>query len=175
MIHINIFMTNITSSDDLDALTKELLDTQYLTNDVVLPSTIKSPPEPVDVPELTDDNVNDYILKKSAEILENAMIVSNELKDSILSSNTVDPDTLNAYSGVLKTLNLTISNLNKINIQNKKDNTSRQLKTIKGPQTINNVLITGSRDEIIKKYIENKQEPIPLPPALSEDESFEVN
>jgi hypothetical protein len=162
--------TAINSSDDLDDLTKELLNTQYLTSDVVISTPpVTNTPKEVVIPDINDDNLNDYILVKTATILENTMEIANILKDSILGSNTANPETLDSYSNVIKALNTTLDNLNKINIQNKKDTTIKHVKSLKPTNTINNILVTGSRDELMKKFIDNKNNaPIQAVPLLEE-------
>lgn len=149
-------MKTICSSDDLDDLTRELLDTQYLTNDVVMNTPEPNKPKEVIIPDVNDDNLNDYVLLKTAAILENTMVVANTLRDSILGSHTSDPETIDSYSNVVKVLNMTLDNLNKINIQNKKDNTIKHVKSLKPNTVTNNILVTGSRDELIRKFIDNK-------------------
>ena len=78
-----------------------------------------------------------------------------------------EPDELQAYSGLLMSVVKAADTLNKINLQNKKDKTSKELKQMdidkkqlspaKGGNT--NILV-ATREEIIERFLDNNKKAI---------------
>ena len=111
--------------------------------------------------EVNDENINDYILRKASELIDTGMFTVEAMKNSITSA--YEPEEIESYATLIKSVNDTIETLNKINIQNKKAKTSKEIKQMGidaqaalGPaqhNTNNNILI-ATREEIMKNLIE---------------------
>jgi hypothetical protein len=110
-----------------------------------------------ETPLLTDDNINDYIYKKSTELVESSLQAIQTIRDTVIQG--INPEEINALSTLIGATNKALDTLNKINLQNKKDKTSEKLKTLelaarkemmsKRIPSQTNVLI-ATREEIMK-------------------------
>jgi hypothetical protein len=90
-----------------------------------VPATPKIP-EKVEAPELTDENVSDYVYKKSSELVESTLGAVQSLKDSILVGS--DPKEIAALSQLINSATKALDQLNKINIQNKQSKNNLEVK-----------------------------------------------
>jgi hypothetical protein len=137
--------------------------------------TVSNPVKRNEIQNLNDENVSDYVYKKTAEIIEVGLESISNLKDIITSGQ--DPKEITALASLISATTKAIDNLNKINLQSKQHknnlevakiegNTAKQLGI--GSQT-NNIVI-ATRDEILK--IQDK-EPKRQKIELIEDNSQE--
>jgi hypothetical protein len=137
-------------SDDLDDLLKELKNTK---KDENIPAPVQKNKDIV-----KDDNVNDYVLKKASELIETGMFTVEAMKNSI--SSAYESDEIEAYATLIKSVNDSIDTLNKINLQNKKIKSSKEIKQMDidarqqlGPAQHNTNVLIATRDEIMKNII----------------------
>lgn len=120
---------------------------------------------------LTDQNVNEYVYKKSSELVESTLSAVNSLKDTVLTGN--DPKEIAALSQLINSATKALDQLNKINLQNKQNINSLQMKKMEiesnshlskmNPQT-NNIVI-ATRDEIMERIFDkssNKREKLQI-------------
>lgn len=98
----------------------------------------------LETPALTDDNINDYIYKKSTELVESSLQAIQTIRDTVIQG--INPDEINALSTLIGATNKALDTLNKINLQNKKDKTSEKLKTLE----------LAARKEMMSKRIPNQ-------------------
>jgi hypothetical protein len=108
--------------------------------------------------KVTDENVSDYVYKKSSELVESTLGAVQSLKDNVLTGS--DPKEIAALSQLINAATKALDQLNKINLQNKqaindveikKMEIESNSKALKSTQT--NVLI-ATRDEIMSQLFD---------------------
>jgi len=123
--------------------------------------SISPPTRRNEIQNLNDENVSDYVYKKTAEIIEVGLESISNLKDIITSGQ--DPKEITALASLISATTKAIDNLNKINLQSKQHKNNLEVAKIEGnaakqlgigSQT-NNIVI-ATRDEILK--IQNKEQ-----------------
>lgn len=162
-------------SDDLNTLLDELSSFQIPKKTPQLVTTIENN-------EVTDDNINEFILKKAGKLINTGLGAVDELKDFIVQGQ--NPDEIAALSELISSTTKAIEALNRINLQNKKAKTDRELKQmeIEGRKSVagmlpgNNItnntnVLIASREEIIQKLLDTEKEAEPL--QLIENEIIE--
>ena len=111
------------------------------------------------VENITDENVGDYVYKKSAELVESTLGAVQSLKDNVLTGS--DPREIAALSQLINSATKALDQLNKINLQHKQDNTNKELKKMeieansklpKLPQQTN--VLIATRDEILSQLFD---------------------
>lgn len=120
-----------------------------------VPSTPRVP-ETVEVEKLNDQNVGDYVYKKSAELVESTLGAVQSLKDNVLTGS--DPREIAALSQLINAATKALDQLNKINLQNKQNKSNEEIKKLeiaanskqKQLPSTTNVLI-ATRDEIMNQ------------------------
>ena len=124
-----------------------------------------------DTSKLTDENVNEYVYKKSGELVESTLGAIQSFRDNILAGS--DAKEIAALSQLINSASKALDQLNKINLQNKQTKSNLEIKKLElesnshlsklVPQT-NNIVI-ATRDEIMQKMFEkpvNKKEKIQI-------------
>jgi hypothetical protein len=109
--------------------------------------------------KVTDENVGEYVYKKSAELVESTLGAVQSLKDSVLTGS--DPKEIAALSQLINSATKALDQLNKINIQNKVSKSNVEIKKMEIEANINrpmlpnttNVLI-ATRDEVMKQLFD---------------------
>jgi hypothetical protein len=142
---------------------------QELKNDEVqtFNNSVKQIPEEKN---LNDENVGDYVYKKSAELVESTLGAVESLRDTVLTGS--DPKEIAALSQLINSATKALDQLNKINIQNKVNKSNKEIKQMEIDSNINrpmlpnttNVVI-ATRDEIMKQLFDKspkKSNPIEL-------------
>lgn len=108
---------------------------------------------------VTDENVGDYVYKKSAELVESTLGAVQSLKDNVLTGS--DPREIAALSQLINSATKALDQLNKINLQNKQDKTTKEVKKMeieansklpKLPQQTN--VLIATRDEILSQLFD---------------------
>ena len=142
---------------DIDTLLDELSSFQFPQ------PTARSVPrgEPTTI---TEDNINDYILQKTGTLIDAGLGAVSDLKDFVVQGQ--NPDEIAALSELISSTTKAIEALNKINLQNKKAKTDKELKAIdiEGRKAIagslpgnnitnNTVNLVASREEIFKQLL----------------------
>ncbi len=139
------------SSNEIDAIIDQLR------GDAV-PSQPK-PAEKTEVENLNDDNVSDYVYKKTAEVIEVGLEAVNNLKDMVTAGQ--DPKEIAALAQMIGAVTKAIDNLNKINLQTKQHKNNLEVAKVEasgtkalpiGNQT-NNIMI-ATRDEVMNKLFD---------------------
>ena len=95
------------NSNEIDSIIDQLK------NDSVQNST--NPKKKTQPTGLTDDNVNDYVYNKTAEVIESGLDAINNLKDSVMTGQ--DPKEISALAQLIGATTKAIDGLNKINLQ----------------------------------------------------------
>ena len=148
---------------DLDTLLDELSSFSF-----PQPTTAKSVPKGTPT-QITEDNINDYILQKTGNLIDAGLGAVSDLKDFIVQGQ--NPDEIAALSELISSTTKAIEALNKINLQNKKAKTDKELKAIdiEGKKAVagmlpgnnvtnNTVNLVASREEIFKQLLDNIQD-----------------
>ena len=153
---------------DIDTLLDELSSFSF-------PQTTTAKSVPRGTPtNVTEDNINDYILQKTGNLIDAGLGAVSDLKDFVVQGQ--NPDEIAALSELISSTTKAIEALNRINLQNKKAKTDKELKTmdIEGKKAIasslpgnnitnNTVNLVASREEIFKQLLND-----------TKDESIEV-
>ena len=151
---------SIVMSDNLDTLLSELSSFE-------LP--VSTPKPVITEIEVTDYNINEYILKRTTQLIDTSITAVDDIKDYIIQGQ--NPDEIAALSELINAATKSIEALNRINLLNKKGKIDKELKEmdLKGKKevagmlpsnnTVNNNLIVASREEIFKQLL-NEPEPI---------------
>lgn len=108
---------------------------------------------------ITDENVNEYVYKKSSELIDSTLNAIDYLKDTIVTGS--DPKEIAALSQLINSASKALDQLNKINIQNKTNKNNMEMKKMEIESNANrpvlpnttNVLI-ATRDEIMKQMFD---------------------
>lgn len=151
---------------DIDTLLNELSSFSFPQQ-----STAKSVPRGTPT-NITEDNINDYVLQKTGNLIDAGLGAVNDLKDFVVQGQ--NPDEIAALSELISSTTKAIEALNRINLQNKKAKTDKELKTmdIEGKKAIagslpganitnNTNVLVASREEIFKQLLSDiKEEPI---------------
>ena len=140
-------------SDELDSIIQELKADEITPTFLVKPK----PFEPVE--KLTDENVGEYVYKKSSELVDSTLSAIQSLKDTVLTGS--DPKEIAALSSLINAATKALDQLNKINLQNKQTKSNEEMKKLeiaansKKPVLPNttNVLI-ATRDEIMNQLFD---------------------
>jgi hypothetical protein len=150
------------SSNEIDAIVDQLRGDAT--------STQPKPTVKTDIDNLTDDNVSEYVYKKTAEVIEVGLEAVNNLKDMVTAAQ--DPKEMAAFAQMLGAVTKAIDNLNKINLQTKQHKNNLEVARVEasgqkalpiGTQT-NNIMI-ATRDEVMNRLFDrpiNKKEKIEL-------------
>lgn len=153
------------SNNEIDAIVEQLKADSISSS--ILTTTDNTA---VPIPDVNDDNINEYVIKKTTENIEASLDAVNSLKDIIITGQ--NPMEIGALASLINATTKAIDSLNKLNMQNKNIKNSIQLKemevsavkSIKPPTT--NVLI-ATRDEIMSKiYDKPKRERVELLPDI---------
>jgi hypothetical protein len=147
--------------DDLSDLVSELKNTKSLTSVMSPPQApVKTEPE-----KINEDNIDDFIYRKSSELIQQGVDTIDAVKDTVLSG--ADADTIDAYSKLMNSVASSIEILNKINLQKRKETAAKELKQMdidtskrlmdkyEGGQHIGqqtNILV-ASREEVMKALV----------------------
>ena len=144
------------NNNDIDSIIEELK------NDSV-PASKEITPRIDELKEkVNDDSVNDFVYKKTAELVEASLGAVQTIRDSVLTG--VDPKEISALSQLINATSKALDTLNQINLQNKKDKNSVEVKKLelaakdsiisKIPQTTN--VLIATRDEIMSQMFDTK-------------------
>ena len=141
-------------SDNLDTLLNELSSFEMPTNKQVVPSNTM---------EVTDDNINEYIVKRTSSLIDTGINAIEDIKDYIIQGQ--NPDEIAALSELINATTKSIDDLNRINLLNKKGKIDKELKEmdlkgkkevagmLPGNNVVNNNLIVASREEIFRQLL----------------------
>jgi len=137
---------NTKKDDSFDDLINELKN-----------STNIPQPKPKEEIDLKEDDLSNFIIKNSANIIQNGIETIEQLKDSI--TQTTDADTICAFSDLIKASANALEVINKIHMQNKKIKAQKEITQMEidaklriGPsQNINNnILVTATRERLFE-------------------------
>lgn len=116
---------------------------------------------PVSTVPPTEEELGDYVIKKTTALVEQNMAAFRDIKDIAIATN--DADTISALADVAKSISGSLELLNKIHLQNKKAKTAKEIATINAeakrkqietsPSTTN-ILAIGTREDVLKMLAE---------------------
>lgn len=122
-----------------------------------VPKSIQSTPPSNNLPNLTDDNVNQYVYHKTASVIESGLDAINNLKDLVATGQ--DPKEISALAQLIGATTKAIDSLNKINLQIKdhKNNIEVAKLEAEGYKALHNNttnVLVATRDEIMEKLFD---------------------
>jgi hypothetical protein len=147
-------------NEDLDTLLEELSSFDY--------STVK-PNKRHEETEIDENNINEYILKKTGNLIDAGLGAVEDLKEYIVQGQ--NPDEIAALSELISSTTKAIEALNRINLHNKKAKDTKELKKmdIDGKKeiaslttsdvTINNNVVVASREEMLQRLFATVDQP----------------
>ena len=150
------------SDNTISSLIDQLKDSTLLSNQIQ---------GAVDVPVVTQENLEQFIIKTSSELITQSMSIMREMRDYAIASN--DPEQISAIAELVKASTGAIESLNKIAIQNKKTKAAIMLKTMDShaKKEISNTQVllgvVGTREEIFKRILDEARviDAVILPPS----------
>lgn len=112
-----------------------------------------------EVEKINDDNVSDYVYKKSAELVESTLGAIQSLKDNVTSGS--DSREIAALSQLIGAATKALDQLNKINLQNKQSKNNIEIKKMEIEANENrpilppttNVMI-ATRDQVLAQIFD---------------------
>jgi hypothetical protein len=139
------------NNSEVDAIIQELKADEVAKKNTSIPQINNN--------EINDENVGEYVYKKSAELVESTLGAVQNLKDTVLTGS--DPKEIAALSQLINSATKALDQLNKINIQNKVNKSNKEIKQMEIESNANrpvlpnttNVLI-ATRDEIMKQMFD---------------------
>lgn len=156
------------SNNEINAIVEQLKADSITSDKSITVSNNEVP-----LPDVNDENINEYVIRKTTENIEASLDAVNSLKDIVITGQ--NPMEISALASLINATTKAIDSLNKLNIQNKNIKNSIQLKemevsaakSIKPPTT--NVLI-ATREEIMSKiYDKPKREKVELITDVEEE------
>jgi hypothetical protein len=123
---------------------------------------------------VTDDNVNEFVLKYGSKLVKDGMDAINKVKPKITSGQ--DADEIKALSEMMRAMNSTLSTLTNIALQNKKEKSATANKQIdhqhkkelpNAPQT---TIIVGTREDIFRQLAEAEKQATEVEVVKEDDE-----
>ena len=144
-----------TKQDDIDTLLDELKSTKKLSG------FIPVVPKATDQPEISEENLSDFVIKRFTLIVQQGVDTLEAIKNNVKSSG--NPEEIEAYSKLVTAVATTIDGLNKINLQNKKTKAAKEIKqmdidhqkgVIEGRANVTNNILVAPREEIMKRLFE---------------------
>ena len=144
------------AENELDDILEELKNDKTL-------STLREPPSAEKL-SISDDNVNDYIMQKIGGLIETGIETVNAIRGTI--SSGFEAEELSAFSSLIASITNAAEVINKINIQNKKAKSSKEIKQLEleskkqlggmSKRGDTNILI-ATREEIVNQFLENNK------------------
>jgi hypothetical protein len=150
------------SSNDIDNIIDQLR------GDAVPSSTPKAP-QKTEIQNLNDENVSDYVYKKTAEVIEVGLESISNLKDTITAGQ--DPKEIAALASLISATTKAIDNLNKINLQAKQHKNNLEVAKVEANSSklplgianqTNNIMIATREDMLKIQDKEPKKQKIEL-------------
>lgn len=144
------------ADNELDDILEELKNDKTL-------STLREPPSAQKL-NISDDNVNDYIMQKIGGLIESGIETVNAIRGTI--SSGFEAEELSAFSSLIASITNAAEVINKINIQNKKAKSSKEIKQLEleskkqlggmSKHGDTNILI-ATREEIVNQFLEKNK------------------
>jgi len=131
---------------------------------------------------LTYDNLGDFILQQSQQLVLESIEAVKELKITVL--NTIDPDAMSGLANVIKATTGALDTLNNLNLEAHKAKNAKELKTLdiegrkqissskKPNQTVN---IMANREDMMKMMEEVERKSKELPAIDAEFQEINKN
>jgi hypothetical protein len=128
-----------------------------------------------DDPKVTKENLEEFVIKKSAALVEKALDIVDEIKDRATASD--DAEEVRALADMLKATSSAVDALNKVHIASERNQTAKEInqKNIdarQGMNTQNNqTKLLLSREEVMKQLFgsvkeENEKKNANKPPTI---------
>jgi hypothetical protein len=146
------------TEDNIDDLLNELKDTKKM-------GTIANirPPLPTEQPAVTDENLNEFVLQKMSLVISQGVATLEEIKNGVRQS--ADPEEIDAYSKLINAVASTADTLNKVNLQNKKAATAKEIKQMeikgKSPEGLpssSTTIVIATREEIMERILKEAED-----------------
>jgi hypothetical protein len=112
---------------------------------------------------LNDENVNEFVYNKTAEVIQSGLEAISTLKDSVLTGQ--DPKEISALAQLIGATTKAIDGLNKINLQIKQHKNNIEVAKLesdginKFQNNTTNVVAIATREDIMKKLFDKPQKP----------------
>jgi hypothetical protein len=119
--------------------------------------------------KITLDDVEDFVLKSSEELISAGLESISDIKDYIVQGQ--NPDEIESLASLINSTTNAIEILNKTVLLKKKNEAAKEIKLldienrkethVSNNTTVNNTnVLVASRDEIFKRYLNNPTQPV---------------
>lgn len=145
------------NSSEIDAIIDQL------TADAVDNNSRKNKKTETDSSSLNDDNVNEFVYNKTAEVIQSGLEAINTLKDSVMTGQ--DPKEISALAQLIGATTKAIDGLNKINLQIKQHKNNIEVAKLENDgikklqNNTTNVVAIATREDVMKKLFDKPQRP----------------
>ena len=113
-------------------------------------------------PSIKKEDLEDFVIKKSASLVEKTLDIVDEVKDRATASD--DPESIRALADILRATSSAVEALNKIHIASERNETAKEIsqKNIEARQGIstqnNQTKLLLSREEVMKRLFGSDKE-----------------
>jgi hypothetical protein len=146
------------NSSEIDAIIDQL------TADAVDNSSqINKKTEKIETNSLNDDNVNEFVYNKTAEVIQSGLEAISTLKDSVMTGQ--DPKEISALAQLIGATTKAIDGLNKINLQIKQHKNNIEVAKLENDglkklqNNTTNVVAIATREDVMKRLFDKPQKP----------------
>jgi hypothetical protein len=125
--------------------------------------------------KITPDNLQEFVIEKSADLVQRALDIVDDLKDRACASG--DPEEVKSLADVLKATSAAVDALNKIHIASERNKTAKEIneKTIQARQGMNRennqTKLMCTREEAMKRLFNKVKEEDIVDVEVVEDHS----
>jgi hypothetical protein len=160
---IDKYFVHFKMEDEIKDIVGSLVDQLKDTNSVADRARVEREP-------LKKEDLENFVIQRSGTLVEDALEMVQNMRDFI--SSSPNSDDVSALADLINATSSAIDNLNKINLQDKKSNTSVKLKTmeIEAKKEIQEIdsstRLMATREEILKMILNNAK---PIEAEIIED------
>ena len=115
---------------------------------------------------VTEDNMNQFIMDKTAELINSGVTSVKEIKESIMQTTGVVPEEVEAYAKLIGATSQAIEIFNKIGMLDKKIKATKELKQLEAgargslPTSGNTNVVICTREEVLERILRDAQKRI---------------
>lgn len=146
------------NSSEIDAIIDQLTADSVDSNSRTVKKVTQS-----EANNLNDENVNEFVYNKTAEVIQSGLEAINTLKDSVMTGQ--DPKEITALAQLIGATTKAIDGLNKINLQIKQHKNNIEVAKLENDgikklqNNTTNVVAIATREDIMKKLFDKPQKP----------------
>jgi len=163
-------MSETQTEDMVDDILAQLADQANVCTDLSKPRE--------DEKVVNKEDLEDYVLQRSASLVEKTLDIVDEVKDRACASD--DPDHVRALADVLRATSAAVAELNKLHIASERNQTSKDISKANNDARVgmntqsNQTKLTLSREEVMKNLFGSDKEDNEMRNANKAPDAIEV-